>query len=412
MKQTLFNLQNLDTTKNKFSKFKNLSSSLTSQKNKISKRKFILNSSRKKTKIIYYPTLNLSKRISQTIAKKKKRATKRFERIPYQLKYFESLQAKKFSKLEKLANSFFQLYSIDEDLTTCNHSVGNLIELNYNGIRKIVIVSITQCEDFEDRKIIYCSNRKDNNFLNFFEEASKFNNNSFKYNFFRFGKQNFDIHALSGSNIQRFMEILEEFRKLYKISEMEFCYLKRLFIAEAPIEILREIDYDSIPTINLNNFERNWREKNFVRGFNYLNRSISKMSDIPSNDSKIFLFAQNFNPDISEKKRNYLQAEDINSIIVNSNSLLSKEKLENTGELNVIYGSANCTEEILCKFEATCLTNGTGNLIYNADKNFRPIGINIGTATNIYNDIVENIFISLENETVLSFLKMYLIKYT
>ena len=384
--------KNGNTSKKHKSPNPKFSSSVLCRNNKISKRKFTLSSSKRRTKLIYYPTLNLSKKLIKNNRKKFSKKHKR-NTTPFHIRYFVSLQNKNFSKLKSLSQSIFQFYSIDEDLTSCHYSVGNLIELSYMGLNKIFLISTFENSDAE--RILFCSNRRDHRFLKFFEETSQLINKKFRENLFISESNEYDICNLE-LNVSSYLQILEEFRQSVKISERDFELLKKLLIIEVPIKILQETEYDSIPRLNLNCIEL----KN-----NYDSMKEKSVGCNPCvKESKIFFFANNYE---IEKKKNFL----LNSIIKNSNLDYSIGNLENSGDVNVIYGVAKTSSEILCKFEATCFDNGVGNLIYKAQTKFKPIGINIGTAKNISNDNVENVYLSLESELLIKFLKNVLMRF-
>jgi len=362
--------------------------------NKISKRKLKLSSSKRGTKLIYYPTLNLSKTNNKNIQKKLFKKHKRNKSTPFLIKYFVSLQNKNFSKLKILSQSIFQFYSIDEDLTSCHYSVGNLLELSYMGFHKVVFISTFENNDL-DRKL-FCSKRRDHSFLNFFQETSQMINKKFRENIFISESHNYDIYNLE-INVPSYHKILEEFKESVQISERDFELLKKLLIIEVPLKILQEIEYDSIPRLNL--YSRRGKLEN---DYNNIMGKFVRYKTI-AKESKIFFFAQNYE---IEKQKNSL----LNSIIKNSNLDFSIGNLENSGDVNVIYGVAKPSREILGKFEATCFDNGVGNLIYRAHRKFKPVGINIGTAKNISTENVENVYLSLENEFVIKFLQKFLMR--
>jgi hypothetical protein len=395
--------RNENVNKNNAATCHKYSSTVTCGRNKITKRRIILNSFKKSVRLIYYPTLNLSKKKAIgtiNLAKKKKKS--KIESVPYGLKYFSSLQSKKFSKLENLADSIFQFYLIDDDLKKCHHSVGNVIELCYNGVKKIVFLTVLDPACLKN-SILYCSDRKDKMFLNFFEEMSN-NNINYRENVFNLRKKHFSLYNLNFDLDSSYEEFLWKFRNSDSISQRDFNFLKSMIILEVPLDILKKIDYNSIPSLNLNCKN----DSLFIRGFNQINESSNSLN---LKFSKIFFLAQSFSLDDDRHLRclrNSTISNKIISKIVDYNNALNKEKLENSGDLNVIYGIADRTGDILSKFDATCLTHGVGNLIYKAEGKFKPLGINIGTATNFFNENLENVYISFESETTLRFFRMYI----
>ena len=291
-----------------------------------------------------------------------------------------------YSKILKMSNCVFQIFAINENLTECHFSVGTIVKLTYQ--EQIKLVLITHWENFEkldneseDKFHFYCTNNKNNQFLKFFEQFSKFNSlpqrkELFSYSH-RYGLYNLELNNLF-LNIRN-QKISENF---YKISQN---ISNNFLLFEASANLCKIIDFVKIPTINLN-------EKNIIVIKN-------KLQNIQSPNIILTSFPLNFRN--SEINKNNIQ-------LIFSDNFISYDKLSiNYGELQLgtdngklFYGEI---PDIL-KFKGGIEYGSVGSLVFFENNLNTPIGINVGASMDR-----TNLFIPLQNAYVCNILREYLL---
>jgi hypothetical protein len=261
-----------------------------------------------------------------------------------------------------MSDSVFQIFAIDENLKQCHFQLGNLVKFIYQGEVKLVMMTfLDNLSDIYEAKHhlhFYCTNNKNNHFLNFFEGLLKFDSDSLKKDYFligqRFGLINLEINYL--------------FLNLVKTSG--FCLNKFFMLFEVPFNMLELLDYNSIPTINLDEEKKIEEQQNIF----FFSMPLNYKKDLEGSENEI--------------KNYYLE------------NLIKYDKLS----LNFGQTKRKCKEEEnLYTFDSCSEYGSVGSLVFSQGDVIRPVGVNAGASKdgNVYNSITE--------KNILEFLKNYML---
>jgi hypothetical protein len=346
-------------------------SPISIKRNKINM-KLGFNYKRKEVRVKIYPIWNLDREIRIKNIAGKKICKINHRKINIKFINEKSREKRVFinknhNKISKMSKSVFQVIGVDEKLTRLHFSLGNIVKLKYKNKTKIVLMTyldnLKEIYDGSENLYFYCTNNKQNHFLNFFEGLLKFDSDSMKKEYFLLG--------------QRFGLINLELNNLYLnlLKNSDFSMNEFLMIFEVSSNILEVVDYGSIPIINLD-CERN--------------------SALDTNNS-FFSFTLPLNYKNDQKITNFYK-----------NLLL--DNLVKYDNLSICFGDVLINKNLrpngkdyLCGFNTCTEYGNVGSLIYSLDRCPQVMGINVGMVNK------NNCLISFGEEKVIEFLRNYLV---
>ena len=272
--------------------------------------------------------------------------------------------------IKKMSKNVFQIIGVDDNLTRLHFSMGNVLKLKLKNTTKIILM--TQLDNLEeiyqgiDNLNFFCTNNKQNHFLNFFEGLLKFDSDSMRKEYFLLG-QKFGLINLELNNLY-----------LNLLKNSGFPMREFFMIFEVSTNILELVDYASLPTINLD-CEINDEKNEYKTNNTYFSFTLPLSYKCEENFNCIY---KNFILD-NLVKYDYLS--------VCFGDVRINKKLSPDGK------------DYICYFNTSTEYGNVGSLIYSLDRCPKVLGINAGVFKN------KNCLISFREEKVLELLKKYMI---
>lgn len=365
---------------------------VSTKSNRITKKRTRIGRKYKNLQVFYFPSKLMNKQ--QKVAKKpNKKKCRKTELIPYKYRYFNSFFDKKKAKLQSLAKNCVQLFCLDEQLTESSFAMGNIVEIRYGNKTKLVILttrSFLLANKTLEKMMIFSSSSANTFDIDFFDTLLK--------NSCLASKQELMDIAIKKQAFKRtyvdkyfwckmHQKLLHEslntenkFKDPVTGELIDSASALDIILFELPVQFLSEVDYSSIPVIDLEDDVK---------------------SSPNQEDKTIFVFSMGMRLELeSNLYKNTMRKETVQAISEMTNG---RGQWLNFGEIYK-HDSSGISASLF-----NCSHGAVGSCVYNINNLRIPIGINIGcrsdTKDKSYN---YNLFLSLTNNLLRTILKEYL----